>query len=338
VVLVAILCGVLGAVSLAALASARRTESAYGRYLHDINASDVEVNVPSPDTSLDKRVAALPGVTSSAAWLGLDANPVVHGNVDPSFQTDGFAGSVDGEYFTHDTMTVLAGHLPPLDSTNEVALTTSVARLFGVGVGGRVTYQFENSLASNFAPTGERTYRVAAIIELPPALVDQFDQVAQGVLPPAATAAAQRLPGAVAISWVGVRVAGGSAGVPAFQATVARFGARVGNGYTFAVRRLDTVHEQVQEAIRPQAVAVAVAVLGALAALALLVLVAQALAQQLDRAAAQASALRAMGLTRRENAVACGAGGAVSIVAGLMLAVVGAVLLSPWRQWDRYVR
>ena len=263
--LVAVLCGLLGAVSLAALAGARRTESAYGRYLHSINASDVEVNVPSPDLSLDARVAALPGVRSSAAWLGLDANPVVHGKVDSSFQTDGFAGSVDGEYFTHDTMTVLAGHLPPLGSTNEVALTPSVARLFGVGVGDRVTYQFENSLSPTNTPTGEVSYRVAAIIELPPLLVDQFDQVAQSVLPPAATAAALRLPGAVAFSWVGVHVVGGSAGVPAFQETVARFGARVGNGYTFAVRRLDTVHQQVQEAIKPQAVAVAL--LGALAAL-----------------------------------------------------------------------
>ena len=327
VVLVAVLCGLLGAVSLAALAGARRTESAYGRYLHAINASDVEVNVPSPDLSLDARVAALPGVRSSAAWLGLDANPVIHGKVNPSFQTDGVAGSVDGEYFTHDTMTVLAGHLPPLGSTDEVALTPSVARLFGVGVGDRVTYQFENSLSPTNTPTGELSYRVAAIIELPPLLVDQFDQVAQSVLPPAATAAALRLPGAVAFSWVGVRVVGGSAGIPAFQETVARFGARVGNGYTFGVRRLDTVHQQVQEAIRPQAVAVAV--LGALAALALLVLVGQALAQQLDNAARQAGALRAIGLTRWENAVACGAGGALAVVAGLLLAIVGAVLLSP---------
>ncbi len=269
----------------------------------------------------------LPGVRSSAAWLGLDANPVIHGKVNPSFQTDGVAGSVDGEYFTHDTMTVLAGHLPPLGSTDEVALTPSVARLFGVGVGDRVTYQFENSLSPTNTPTGELSYRVAAIIELPPLLVDQFDQVAQSVLPPGATAAALRLPGAVAFSWVGVRVVGGSAGIPVFQETVARFGARVGNGYTFGVRRLDTVHQQVQEAIRPQAVAVAV--LGALAALALLVLVGQALAQQLDNAARQAGALRAIGLTRWENAVACGAGSALAVVAGLLLAIVGAVLLSP---------
>lgn len=325
--LVAVLCGLLGAVALAALAGARRTESAYGRYLDAINASDVLVNVPSAQTSLDAQVSALPGVRSSAAWLGLDANPVVHGRVNADFQTNGFAGSVDGELFTQDTMTVLSGHLPALDSTYEIALTSDVARLFGVGVGGHVTYQFANATSPDNTPTRDLTYRVTAIVELPPVLVDQFDQVASAVLPPAATAVAQRLPGAVAFSWVGVRLVEGSSGVPGFQESVTHLSARVSNGYTFAVRKLDTVHQEVQDAIRPQAVALAV--LGALAALALLVLVGQALAQHLDRATTQAAVLRATGLTHFENAVACGGGGALAIVGGIALAVAGAVALSP---------
>ena len=44
--IVVFVCGILGAVSLAALAGARRTESAYGRYLASINASTVSVNIP----------------------------------------------------------------------------------------------------------------------------------------------------------------------------------------------------------------------------------------------------------------------------------------------------
>jgi FtsX-like permease family len=328
VVLTAVLCGLLGAVSLAALAGARRTESAYGRYLRAINASDVLVNVPSPDTTLDARVSALPGIRSSAAWLGLDANPVVHGRVNYDFQTNGFAGSVDGELFTQDTMTVLAGHLPPLDSNNEIALTPTVARLFGVGVGGRVTYQFEDDLAlSPDEPSGDITYRVAAIVQLPPALVDQFDQVASAVIPPAATALARRLPGSVSFSWVAVRLLEGSAGVSAFQASVARLAVQVGHGYTFALRKLDTVHQQVQEAIRPETVAMAL--FGALAALALLVLVGQALARQVERAAAQTGTLRALGLTQKERALTCGAGGALGVVVGMLLAVALGWALSP---------
>jgi len=43
---VALVGGLLGAVALAGVAGARRTSSAYGRYLTSINASDVLVSTP----------------------------------------------------------------------------------------------------------------------------------------------------------------------------------------------------------------------------------------------------------------------------------------------------
>ena len=326
-VVVALLCGLLGAVSLAALAGARRTESAYGRYLDAVHASDAYVNIPSPDTALIRRIESLPGVSSGVAWVGLDADPVIHGHVDASFVTNGFAGSVGGEFWTQDTVTVVAGKLPPIGSTRDVALTPGLARLFGVGVGGTVTYRFFNSLSLTNTPTGDATYRVGAIVELPPALVDQFDDVESAILPPAATAAAERRPGAVAFSWVGARLQRGDAGLPAFQASLLHLASVVGGGYTFAVRRMDTVHQQVQEAIRPQAVAVAVFGLAAL--LSLLVLVGQSLSQLLERTSRQAGVLRAIGLSRAETAAACGLGGALAILTGTLVAVAGAVALSP---------
>ena len=39
-------------------------------------------------------------------------------------------------------MTVLAGRLPRPDATRQIALSPGIASLFGVTVGGRVTYQF----------------------------------------------------------------------------------------------------------------------------------------------------------------------------------------------------
>jgi hypothetical protein len=327
---VMLLCALLGSVALAALAGARRTESAYGRYLKSINSSDVFVNIPSPDLSLNTRVSKLPGITSSAAWLGFNANPVVHGHVDYSFVTNGFEGTKGGEFFTQDTMTVVAGHLPALDAADAIVLTPKLARLFGVGVGGRVTYQLINTLAqspSNLEPVaGELTFTVAAIAELPPDLVDQFDQVQSAVIPPAATLRALRLPGALQFSWVGARLRGGSAEIPAFQKEVQHLAVEVGNGYGFSLRRLDTVHAQVQEAIRPQAVALGV--FGGFALLALLVLVGQALAQMFDRIGADAETLRALGLSRLEISVVCGLGGALAVFVGLVVAIVGAVALS----------
>jgi len=329
--IVVLICGTLGAVSLAALAGARRTESAYGRYLASINASTVSVNIPaggSVGPELTTRVNDLRGIRSSADWLGFDANPVVHGHVDDSFVTDGFAGSLKGEYITQDRATVLRGRLPHPDATDEIALTAGVAKLFGVGVGGRVTYQYEDAETEQTVIDGYATYRVVGIVLQPPVLVDQFDQTQGAILPQAASeAAVARFKDTVAFSWVGMRLTKGDAGIPALQAQLAHLATQLGHGIHFALRRLDTIHGQVQQAIEPQAVALGV--FGGLVALAMLALVGQGLAELLHRSAPQLEVLGALGMTRFETAVSGGIGGGLAVLAGMVLAVGGAVALSP---------
>ena len=96
---------------------------------------------------------------------------------------------------------------------------------------------------------------------------------------------------------------------------------------SLSIRRMDTVHRQVQQAIEPQAVALAI--FGALAAVALLVLAGQGLAQLLSGPSAAMAPLRAVGATRAQAALAAGLTGAVAIAAGMALAVAGAVAVSP---------
>ena len=67
-------------------------------------------------------------------------------------------------------------------------------------------------------------------------------------------------------------------------------------GLVFNIRSSDVIASQVQQAIRPQAVALTV--FGAIAALAMLVLAGQGLAQMLSRTRPDISALRALGATR----------------------------------------
>ena len=321
---VVVLCAILGAVALASLAGARQTESAYGRYLSSIDASDVTVNVPNPNVAIAQRVARLPGVASSAIWVGLDVNPVVHGRVDYSFLTNGAAGSLDGEYFRQDRASVLQGRLPALGSTDEVALTAGLAQSLGVGVGDKVTYQFENPLVQKPEVVGYSTYRVVGLVDEPPVLVDPFDNVAGALFPPAATA--QHL-GQVLFSWVGLRLSRGSAEIPALELALAALSKHLGLGEPFSIRQLDTVHAQVQQAIRPQAVALGV--FGAFVALALVVLVGQALAQSFSRSGPELQILRALGAARLGAALAIGLGGALAVLGGMALAVMGAVVLSP---------
>jgi FtsX-like permease family len=333
-VVVALVCGLLGTVALGALAGARRTDTAYGRYLASINSSDVYVNVPGPSLTAIRQIERLPGVLSGTAWLGLGANPVVHGRVDDSFLTDDLSGSLDGDFFRQDRVTVVAGRLPRPGATGEMVITPQLAADLHIWVGGRLTYRFSqlNLQTHRVTVTGNSTFVVAAIVDQPPVLVDQFDEVAGALLPPAATA--RYLNGQFAFAWVGLRLRAGAAGIPALERELAgpqdaldrEAGVPAGT-LSFNIRSLDIVHQQAQQAIEPQAVALAI--FGALAALALLVLAGQALAQLLALSAADVPAMRAVGAPRAQAALAVSLDGAASVVGGIMLAVAGAVAVSP---------
>jgi hypothetical protein len=207
--------GLLGAVTLGALAGARRTASAYGRYLVAIRESDALVNVPGilPGMPVDRPmelISRLPGISAAAGGVGLAASPVPHGHIDSSFSASALAGTyaashLSAVYFGQDRMSVLAGRLPSRTATEQIALTPGIARRFGARVGSRVTYQFYRLDPRTFAatPAVRRTFRVTAIVEIPPTLADQSDEQEGGILPPAAT---RQLLAYYQYGWVGVRL------------------------------------------------------------------------------------------------------------------------------------
>jgi hypothetical protein len=233
---IAVTGGLLGAVALGALAGARRTASAYGRYLVAIKESDALVNVPGilPGMPVDRPmelISRLPGISAAAGGVGLAANPVPHGHVDDSFSTNGLAGTYAAPhlaafYFGLDRMSVLTGRMPSRTATDQIALTPNIARMFGARVGSRVTYQFYRLDPRTFAATPgvRRTFRVTAIVEIPPTLADQSDEQEAGILPPAAT---RQLLAYYQYSWVGVRLDHGPAGIPPLQHKLAALAAEV---------------------------------------------------------------------------------------------------------------
>ena len=331
--------GLLGGVALASLAGARRTASAYGRYLQATNASDAAVNIPGevPGASYLGTIAAisaLPGVASHAAFAGLNAFPVVRGKINDSFLTDDVIGSIDGAYFRQDKLVPLAGKLPAAGSTTSLVLSPGIARLFGVGVGGRVTYAF---VKGEDKPQYQyRSYTVAAIAQIPPVLIDQSDQASGAILPPAATR--QLFQDYTGYCWVALRLTHGAAGIAALQGELTTLTGKLARqvkqatgqqptDLTFSVQRVDLVRGNVQQAIKPEFVALTV--FGLIAALALLILVLQGLFQMTARFAPDADTLRALGATRVQvTGMGCLPG--LVVVAGItVLAGVIAVALSP---------
>ncbi len=176
---------------------------------------------------------------------------------------------------------------------------------------------------------------MTGIVDIPPVLVDQSDEQNGGVLPPGATR--ELLPYYV-FSWVGVRLDHGTAGIGALQHHLTSLAATVQRhdsaairqqdvGLSFAVARSGHRPERGAQAIGPQVVALAV--FGAIAALAMLVLAGQGLAQLMSRSAQDISVLRALGGSRAQTALAACLPGVAAILGATILAVAGAIALSP---------
>ena len=299
-VVLVLLGGVLGAVALAAVAGAWRTDTAYGRYLRAANVSDAFVNVPGklpgmPATRPLTLISHLPGVTASAPYLGLLGAPVIHGHITWSFLAASLNGTLDREWYKQDRLTVLAGRLAPADSVHDVMVTPAIRRLLGAHVGGKITYAFFRA-GPNGLPSGRpviRSYRLTAVVDVPPALVDQADVADGSIFPPAAT---HQLLASYQYATVGVRLAGGAAGNPGPPAPPGHAG---GDAAAAAVPRHPPeaarpvlpghpagCHPQPGSAVDPAAGGGADSVPGAITALAILVLVGQSLAQLVSRSQA----------------------------------------------------
>ena len=115
-------------------------------------------------------------------------------------------------------MTVLAGRLLAVGSTGQTAMTPSLARTFGVGVGGRVTYQLyhQDLRTGQNVPAGRVTFPVTAIVDIPPVL-DRRSPMQREWHGSPASRYPRGCSRANEYGWVGVRLDRGAAGIPALQ-------------------------------------------------------------------------------------------------------------------------
>ena len=157
--LLAAIVGLAGAVVLTAGAGARRTDSAYGRFLDSVHASDVLV---SPDNTgfggYYGALAKLPGVQTVAPVIGVQALPVRPGRKLVEAQV---YAPADGRYGRAiERPRILSGRLPRPSQVHEVALDLQGAQELHAHVGSEIT------LAATFSsappgpqPAGLRIFR-----------------------------------------------------------------------------------------------------------------------------------------------------------------------------------
>jgi hypothetical protein len=324
---IAILLGIVGGLALFALAGARRTQSAYPRFLRSRNPSTMAVDIGGVDTGGEDalaQIAQLPEVVQARAYIATYTAELADGepNLDHEFEA---LGSVDGRYFDQDVFTPVQGRRPDPARADEVAVNEAAANAYGYHIGQKIDF---GTASREDVESGSEDVQVK--LETPATIVgigvfieevlqDDTDRSPLVLFTPAFMARAK---GLELYAWDGLVLRHGDADVAAVTKAITDAG---GAGAVFRVTSTDTFHAL--QAVRP--VSLGLATFGIIAALACLTLVAQALDRHVRAGRTDAAAARSMGASPRLIATAAAVGPAGAVVAGSVLAGVVALAASP---------
>jgi ABC-type lipoprotein release transport system permease subunit len=339
---VVLLIGMIGGLSMASIAGARRTQSSFTEFLASTNPSDLVALTglyqPAPtgyDPGLIKKIAQLPYVTRVESEAGYEA-AVVGPNGYPL--TSGPSGtgpmltlysSVDGVYFNMDRMVVLRGRMPNPARRNEVAMTADQARLLGVRLGGTFRLGVVGdaqsvSGCSRCRPTFRTVVKLVGIVTTGGGLiVDDTDRTALIIATPAFTRPLLNCCVDPTLSFI--QIAGGTRHLAAVEADIARilppkFPREI-------VLTSSAAEATAQRVIRP--VAVALEIFGLIVALVALVISGQVIGRQLRLGADDLEVVRALGAGPATTSVDGLVGVVGAVVVGSVFAGLVAFALSP---------
>jgi ABC-type lipoprotein release transport system permease subunit len=338
-----LLLGVAGGAVIAAAAGARRTSSAYSRFLDRSQANDFSIeSFAEPPKSPDAEYAALeglPGVEASGRYtaLGLLQQDGTGRFALPDFLS---AGSDGRRFYRVDRPKLLAGRLPARDRTDEAMANRTLAQAAGLEVGDRVELfapteedfsAYENSedpvgaltdaiARGELPPPEPRRVRITGI-GLFPGEVTQDEQSREPrlVLPPAFA----REVGPVELwSLTGLQLA-----ADADYEGVRRGIERITSSSGANVAAQVDATRQVERSITPYVTALAL--FAVLAAIAGVLVIGQALTRQAALDAGGDRTLAALGASPRQRVALVGLRAFVVAGVGALLAIVLAVALSP---------
>jgi hypothetical protein len=341
-VALALLLGLAGGVVMTAAAGARRTDTAYPRYLEWARAEDALVSVN--DDSVIPAIERLPQVAEAGVGIGyalyrIDATG--HLDADPSRAI----GSTDeNALYSFDKPVVVAGRLADPNRADEATVNPVLARLWNLHPGSQVTLraftqQSQQAIGDGTQPippsAGEaRTFLVTGIVAgADDVIPDPRRPITRFNLTPAYSRAHRATE--ENYSGILVRLRHGAADLAAFEAALNRVtaGAPAASGeggpggLTALINPRADVTARVQHAVQPEVVALWVFA-GLVAATALLV-AGQSVSRQLVLQGDDDPTLRALGMAPWQLLAVALAQVALMAVTGAVLAVVIAVAASP---------
>lgn len=314
----ALLIGLGGGVVIASLSGARRTESAYDRFLVWSNAADLVLFNAADPVDFDQ-VKKLPEVDEALnAWFAWMIGSEGHSLLDPVF--------TDGPGFTTvDRPKLLAGRRPDPTKITEAAITPVAARVTGLEVGSKVTLkslspdQLEQAFeGQDLEPAGPTvTFEVVGI----QATQGEFVHDATIHLTPAFGRA--YIDRVATIPVLAVNLRRGVADQSSFKAGVER----IAGGSAVNFDSTDDGAAEVNRTLRIQTVALRIFAL--LAGVACAVILGQALARDVSEQSVDHESLRAVGMTRFQLWVTPVLGAAAIGLGGAAVAAAVAVAVGP---------
>jgi hypothetical protein len=325
----------LGGLALASLAGARRTQSAFPRFLEASNPSDIAIDEGSYNPALLNGIRHLPEVTSVRSYVSFNVGVLsAHGlpDLNSGFnEAVEFVGSIDGLYFNQDRVAVLDGRRANERRADEAMVSLQTADQFGLHVGSTLPIGFYSN--QQFAQPGfnlatarpyhSLTLHVVGIGEFADEVVqDDVDKIPRVLLTPALTT--QFLGCCTTYAWNGVQLRNGTAGVPALESA---YSAHIPKGYPVYVRVSSVVEAQGERAVKPQSIALGV--FGIIAGLAALVLAGQAVNRQISQLQEEHTVMRSIGAAPRQLIADSLIGLLIVVVLSALGAAFVAVALSP---------
>lgn len=311
--------GLAGGVVIASLVGAKRTDSAYDRFLRWSNSADLVLFNAADPIDFEK-VRELPEVAEALdarfAWMVGDEGV---SDLDPVYAFGRGLTKVDRPK-------LLAGRRPNPRKVNEASITPVAVRLSGLTIGDRVSLrglapdQLEAAFeGGDLEPEGPRvTFRIVGI----EATAGEFVHDAAIHLTPAFGRAYEDRVATIPV--LAVNLKRGAADLASFKAGAERLsgGAPV---------NFDAISESAKEVNRTLHVqAVALRLFAMLAGLASIVILAQAMGRETAGQALDQPALKALGMTRPQVWMAAVLRTGVVALAGAAVAGALAVTLSPY--------
>jgi hypothetical protein len=342
---VVLLIGLVGGLSMGAIAGARLTQSAFPTYLDTTDASNLQAQIWNlresllgpASANLTKQLARLPDVehvASAPAMIvvplkpngkPIAAAPAIYGN---EVNID---GSVGGMYFHQDRVSVAKGRLADPRRADEMDATAAAARILGWHVGENVTFgafSLKSTQNPNFNPSaataaGIFSVKLVGLIVFSSQVShDDVDRYPTEVLlTPALT---QRFLSSATLPVYGLRLKHGNQDVASVERAIIHM---VPKGTIYAFHLTSIVTGQVQRASKPEAFALGV--FGLIAALAALLIAGLTISRRLWANGDDLNVLRALGASSMSVTLEATLGLLGAVALGSLLAFAAAVLLSP---------